>query len=209
MYKCLVESYVLRKLVIITPTIGRNNLIRTCNSINEQSFKNWEHIILFDNVSDEKINNLLTQIPYEPTIIKGIWNNYGNGQRFEAWEYTDINSIITYIDDDDDYYNNKVFQKIIDKFSSNSTLDAVFWPGLRYGKIFFNKPPQSGKTMSNQFAHKKYDKDKNPIRWPFSKNNNKNYAIDGEFINYISNNLNYDYIEGEPLVVVPKSNYGK
>ena len=196
------------KIFIVTPSIGRENLIRTCNSIHKQKYKNWNHIILFDDISDSKIKSILRKIPYKPIIKKGVWKNYGNGQRYEAWNMVDDNSIITYIDDDDYYKNNSAFDIIVNKFNSNKNLEVIFWAGIRYGKYFNNKPPAKKKTMSNQFAHYKYDKNNKPIRWLNHKKFNKHYSIDGLFINKLVKNYKYDYIN-IPLVVVEKSNFGK
>ena len=196
-----------KKIYIITPSICRDKLIKTCDSIYKQTNKNWEHIILFDNVEDSKINKFLKKCPYKPTIVKGSWNNYGNGQRYEAWDMVKNNSIITYIDDDDYYIDEKVFDKIQNKFVNNPNICVIFWQGMRYGKLFNNKPPRKGKTMSNQFAHLKLDNNNKPIRWIKWSNNNKNYTVDGLFINSLVEKYDYKYID-EPLVVVEKSSHG-
>tara|TARA_B100000768_G_C11275089_1_gene375530 strand:+ start:2135 stop:2827 length:693 start_codon:yes stop_codon:yes gene_type:complete len=196
------------KLYIITPSIGRNNLIRTCNSIHKQKNKNWTHIILFDGLTDDKINKITKKLPYKPIIKKGIWKNYGNGQRYEAWELVKNNSIITYIDDDDYYKDENVFDNIINKFKKNKNLDVVFWAGLREGKLIHNKPPRKNKTMSNQFAHYKFSIKNKPIRWLYHKKNDNNYSIDGLFIDNLVKKFKYDYID-KVLVIVEESKYGK
>ena len=117
------------------------------------------------------------------------------------------NSIITYIDDDDYYIDEHVFKKINNKFMSDSNILLIFWEGMRFGKLFNNKPPKKKKTMSNQFAHLKFDNLNNPIRWIKWHKNNQNYLIDGQFIDYLVKNYDYKYIN-EPLVVVEKSSFG-
>lgn len=199
-----------RTLYVVTPSIGRDNLVRTCISINKQKFKNWKHIILFDKTNDTKIKRLLEKIPYKPIVKKGFWNNYGNGQRYEAWEMVENDyDLMTYIDDDDFYKSDDAFSKIISKFSKNSDLEAVFYAGIREGKYYNNKPPRLNHTMSNQYAHLKYKKNKTPIRWPKINKNDQIYRYDGEFVDEIVKKCNYDYIDGKALVEVPKSNYGK
>lgn len=197
-----------KKIYIITPSLCRDKLIKTCNSIHNQNYKNWEHIILFDNVEDHKINEFLKMCPYKPTVVKGYWNNYGNGQRYDAWDMVKNNSIITYIDDDDYYIDEHVFDKINDKFVNNPNIFVIFWTGIRFGKLFNNKPPGKNKTMSNQFAHLKLDNNNNPIRWVKCPKNNNKSARDGDFINSLVNKYEYKYID-EPLVIVEKQSHGK
>jgi len=197
-----------KKIYVITPSLCRDKLIKTCNSIYKQKYKNWEHIILFDNVENFKINKFLKNCPYKPRIVKGKWNNYGNGQRYDAWNLVKKNSIITYIDDDDFYIDENVFNKINDKFSYNPNICVIFWQGMRFGNLFNNKPPQKNSTMSNQFAHLKFDNLKNPIRWEKCQKNNNKSGRDGDFINRLVQTYNYKYID-EPLVVVEKASKGE
>mgnify|MGYP003119464960 CR=1 FL=1 len=194
------------KLYIITPSICRNALVRTCKSVHSQTYKNWEHIILFDEVENDKINNFLEKIPYKPTIERKSWKNFGNGQRHDAWNLVPEDSLITYMDDDDYYKDSDCFNKIINKFQ-NSNIDVVFWAGIRYGEFFNHKPPRANHTMSNQFAHYKYDSNNNPIQWDFCPNRNQSPGRDAMFIDRIVKSFNYSHID-DPLVVVEKSNRG-
>jgi glycosyltransferase involved in cell wall biosynthesis len=193
------------KLSIITPSINRSTLRRTVESIQCQTYDDWQYIIMLDGIKGE------VALPYSRnmTIINTpkTYNNYGNSLRHLAWEYVE-GDYIMYIDDDDYYSNPNAFADIAKELELLSPLVA-FFPGTKGGKRFFSKDPGLSRTMSNQFIHKKYDHSGKAIIWPDTAIDNQDYGLDGEFIQSLIDAYDWVNLEIPPAVEVPHSNYGK
>jgi glycosyltransferase involved in cell wall biosynthesis len=186
---------------LITPTIVRPTLKMLCDTINAQLEKDWEHIILVDypeeSLSDEKKHRLTTISHPQRYIVYCEENHadYGHTCRYNAWDMVK-GEYIFYVDDDDHFHNPVSLGKlnIVQK-------DWAIFPVQREGRRFFNIPPGIAKTGTGMFIHKK-----SIGRWP----KRKDYEADGHFVCELMDNYEYETIHsGDPLIVQPRSNYGK
>jgi len=139
------------KFTIITPTLQRESLIRTCQSVDAQTFQDWEHIIMVDcpTMNDELLNPL---IHLNRTFIhcKEPHKNFGNTCRYNAWDYAN-GEYILYLDDDNFLMDDKILEDIAPLLKGSWTL----FPILRYGAHFYNDPPRLCQTDSANFIVKK------------------------------------------------------
>ena len=61
---------------IITPTIGRDTLLRTCETIDRQTCADWEHLVIFDGPEQEVEVFKKIEHPQRKIIFSG--NNFGD-----------------------------------------------------------------------------------------------------------------------------------
>lgn len=188
-----------RKFTVITPTILRPTLAETCRSIDSQGYGNWQHIIAVD-VPAGRIR------PAQRALLDGLRHpnrtilfcevahrNVGNTCRHRAFAHV-RGDYLLYLDDDDMYLG-EVFQTL-----NREIADEVWgiYPVERFGEIFFNIPPGTCRTTSNQFFYR-------PLYpWP----DNGNYEADGELIDLLRENHPYLVINSAPLARVTKQNWG-
>jgi glycosyltransferase involved in cell wall biosynthesis len=195
------------KLSIITPTLLRESLIRTCESIDAQDYDYWEHIIMID--TDEDNPELLKKIEHPRRRIYRCHEphkNFGNTCRHNAWLKC-RGDYIGYIDDDD-YFVRGAFGKIANALA-NRRPDAIVYPAHRHGERFFNVPPASCMTVTGQYFHRHYAKGR-IIRWPRVKIGDQGYLHDGTFIESIKKITEFTPIcEDHLLVVIEESSNGK
>ena len=118
---------------IIIPTFNSEKTIRdNLNSIKQQSYLNYE-IIIIDNNSIDKTLDIITEHNFTnikiikekdrgiyDAINKGIKNSRGN--------------IISVLHSDDYYFNNQVLSVIAGKFLDNSKLNIVYGDLIYVGK---------------------------------------------------------------------------
>lgn len=184
------------RFTIITPSVLRPTLERTCKSIDEQTHPNYEHIVIVDiKAIYEKASslnsaetreyfknkfNLLSKISLKNRKIifynknfEG--NDFGNECRGYGFDCRDKNTdYVLYLDDDDFYINNTF--SIIQSRLKNDRPNAFYFPCLRFGELFFNEPAIA-QTTSNQWGHKPVINGKE-IKW----HGDNSYVSDGEFL---------------------------
>lgn len=198
------------KLTIITATICRQDLIRCMDTIDSQTYGNWEHIIVVDGedkYNDDIFKNRLSSKRKLIVLSEG-FNNVGNTPRHVA-SYSATGDYIMYMDEDDCYYTNEAFEQIvkgIHQKSENGILpDWGIFKALRFGGEFFNFPPGHSMTTNNQFFHKPKIKDK----WIRYTTRNS-YCADGELIEDLKLLSEPVKIETEdPIVFIDVSHQAK
>jgi len=176
------------KFTIIVPTIGRDTLEKTLESIDALDYPNYDCITAFD-------------LGY---------NNFGNTQRYNAWDDVDDDSWILYLDDDDYYIRADLLTKLDERIQA--TDGKYVWgvfSGNRYGEKFLNMPPGHSRTMSIQIFHKKYDNNDNPIRWPDTPIGSQDYHVDAKFIQRLQMHYPYLVVDGDPFVEAPYMSKGE
>lgn len=201
------------KFNVITPTINRTMLLHTCTSIDEQNYQQVKHFIGYDGPLDDNYRELLMKyhiLNKRMVFFTGTrYNDYGNSVRKDAWDYTEEDAWIGYCDDDDKYINgtfHKVQAFLNDLSCRNIELpDFVFFPCLRYGKIFISDPPKAGAVTSIQYFHKKYGRNGKPIRFE----GGGEYTQDGKWLDEMMQKHTYAIMSCEPLVQVDLASEGK
>jgi glycosyltransferase involved in cell wall biosynthesis len=128
-------------ITIITPTYNAGKLIGKCiESVQSQSFKNFEHLILDGQSTDDTVN-LVKQFQQKYSTIKltiekdkGVFDAMNKGIKLARanWLY--------FLGADDYFYNNDVLENISAYLLKNETQ-------IVYGNVFF------------QNLHRLYDKD--------------------------------------------------
>lgn len=120
------------KISIITPTFNsEKTILRNLDSINNQSFKNIEHIFI-DNLSTDKTLEIINQNSLANKKIisekdKGISDAFNKGILNSSGD------IIAILNSDDLFYSPKTLDIVADAFK-DETIDFVF------GDIYFDDP---------------------------------------------------------------------
>lgn len=191
---------------IITPTIGRDTLLRTCESVNKQTCEEWEHLVVFD--GPETNLEIFSKIehPQRRIIFSGTkFGNYGHPLKFFAYDLAS-NDYLMYIDDDDWY--NRICLELIKK-SIDPDCPFIFFYALWRGNMLLHIPPKRKATLSCQYCHRKLDGQGNQIRFPPWLSGG-GYAQDGQWIESMAKAYSYIVIEDEiPLVFVDQVNRGQ
>jgi hypothetical protein len=206
------------KFSIITPSILRNSVVRTCQSINNQSYKNWEHILMIDipqnklSVTQGEILNSLNHDNRKIVFCKKSHNNFGNTCRYNAYRYV-TGDLIGYLDDDD-YFDEQAFELISEQLKKIDKIpDAIVYPANRFGQKFFNIPPGCCMTVTGQYMHKPEIQINSfltkEVRWVKPPDNDKGYFHDGYFIESLKEFTEFTPLEiDKNLVHIERSNHG-
>ena len=188
---------------IITPTIGRDTLLKTCETIDNQTCHDWEHLVIFDGPEQDVEVFKKIEHPQRRIIFSGHnFGDYGHSLRFFSYDLAKYDRMM-YIDDDD-YYHPECLgtvQRVMD-----SEVEFIFFPALRYGQFFMELPPRQNFTVFCQYVHRKRDRLGNPIRFPPGGHGQDSWWI-GEMVKKYP----YQVIEtqGCPLVYVDMLSWGK
>lgn len=185
-------------LSIITPTILRQTLVGACRSIDIQSFRNWEQIVMIDTDQDE------------PSMIESLkdprrqfhhcphpHHNSGNTCRHNAHSFA-TGDFIFYLDDD-----NFLEENILDelKVVLPEVEHWALFPIQRLGSRFYTDPPRSCHidTM-NVIVRREIG------RWP----DTDAYGADGDFIEDLVRKYPYkSFPEFRPIANLPIISFGK
>jgi len=128
------------KFTIITPTLQRPSLLATCDSVDVQSYPDWQHIVIVD---CETLD--LPRIAHPNRLIlqcEHPHRNGGNTCRRKALESATGDYVI-FLDDDNFLADANVLSSIKESLElAGCPLWAVF-PIIRLGGHFFSDPPQN------------------------------------------------------------------
>ncbi|MFZ2324110.1 MAG: glycosyltransferase family 2 protein [Ignavibacteriaceae bacterium] len=201
------------KISIITPTYNSEKNIDKCvQSIINQTYKNFEHIII-DNCSTDNTIQKIKQAYLFNKIMSNLRiiseKDYGISDAFNKGIYMASGDIIGILNSDDYYYSNNVFEKMISVFNDESILFAhgnILFVDKLYGSNI-RKPllcdlreamPYNHPTM---FIRKKLYQDVGQFDAGFK------YAMDFDFVCKIKSRYNNMdsisvYIQGDPVTVM-------
>ena len=139
------------KISIITPTFNSERFISSnVNSIKNQTYKNFEHVII-DNKSKDKTVEIIKNEGKNLKIIsesdKGIYDAFNKGIALAKGD------VISIINSDDYLADDKVLENVISVFNSHN-IDIV------YGNIKYVKRDNPNKVVrfwrSNPYVHKMF-----------------------------------------------------
>lgn len=120
------------KASIITVCYNSEKTIReTIDSVNNQSYKDLEHIFIDGHSSDSTLE-IIKEFSRRPSIVvsekdNGIYDAMNKGIKLSTGE------IIFILNSDDIFYDNQVIEKIIKEFNLNPKIDIL------YGGILFSE----------------------------------------------------------------------
>lgn len=115
------------KISIITPNFNYSQFIcQTIDSIINQGYDKFEHIIVDDGSTDNSVEIIESYINRFPNKIKLIkQDNAGQTNALNRALSEVTGDIISWINSDD-YYLEDVFSKIVDIFLEDNSVDAIF-----------------------------------------------------------------------------------
>ena len=126
---------------IITPTLSRQSLIRCCESVNEQTFESWEHIVAID--GGEYNEALMAKVEHPKRIIFQLLpkrGNFGNQARHAAWNYASGDYLV-YLDDDNEMLHINALAEIQMALESANYPPWGLFAIMRHGWWFLMDPP--------------------------------------------------------------------
>lgn len=133
------------KISVITPTINNNNdIIQNIESVNCQTYKNFEHIII-DGYSDKSFQKILSRFSHLKTFKrkkKGIYDALNFGVKRSS------GSILLFLGGNDYLIDKNIFFKIITLFEKNN-YDLIF------GKSIYKYQNKIVRIYSNSKFSKK------------------------------------------------------
>ena len=199
------------KITVITPTYNsQEHIEKNVKSILEQTYENFEHIII-DNLSDDGTLNIIIQL-YEQAgkaeklkIISE--KDSGISEAFNKGIKTASGDIICILNSDDYYFNDKTFERVLNAFKHNEILYV-------HGNIYFYDPVYGSNirkpllcpiTRAMPFNHPTMFFRKEVYQEYGLYDTEYNFAMDFEFICRLTRLVDdfYSkgyYEDGEPLV---------
>lgn len=201
------------KISIVTPTFNSQaTILNNVNSILNQSYLNFEQVIVDNNSSDETIN--LVKIEYSKRnsaeklrILsekdKGIADAFNKGIEAASGE------IVGILNSDDKYYNESVLEKVINCFQDENILYVhgnIYFDDPHYGSNI-RKPLLCPVTKAMPYNHPTMFFRKEVYKQHGSFDTNFKYAMDFEFICRLNKSINSFnskgyYLDGTPLVTM-------
>lgn len=148
---------------IVTPTLQRDSLRRTCESIDAQTFQSWEHIVIVDAEGIDANRNIFGSPTRKRWVMEcGVrHNNFGNTCRHNAWAET-TGSYLIYCDDDNYFAHPNVLTDIYTELGLlDNDYDWALFPIHRHGFVFLMDPPGMCMTdTANMVIKREF------ARWP-------------------------------------------
>jgi hypothetical protein len=193
---------------IITPTVLRDSLVRTCASVDGQNC-GWQHLVMVDKpeaLITGRETALLRRIAHAQREIRfcdPAHADCGNTCRSNAWEFA-RGTYVLYVDDDD-FLLPEALTVLASELQKHQPLPVwgVF-PIERFGQRFLILPPGHSRTCSTQFFHQRAAGG-SELRFPIA-----GYCADGVFVDSLLARFPYVCIDpGRPLAVVDQRNLGQ
>lgn len=134
------------RFAIITPTMQRESLIQTCESVDRQTYQDRIHVVVADCSEDNFNFDLATKLGHQRRVIALCGEAHvdgGNTCRREQWDKFAADWWI-YLDDDNYLSDENILADIATALDGVS--DDIKWaifPITRLGGPFFNDPPRS------------------------------------------------------------------
>lgn len=155
---------------LITPTLQRASLVRCCQSLDQQSFQSWEHLIFVDaeRVNDE-VDALGNDFQRHILCNNVRYGDFGNTPRRRAWRHA-TGTYVIYLDDDNYFSSPESLTNIASQLAQASLPPWAIFPILRFGSIFCDPSPGVCHTDSANMV----------IRWEYAEwPDRRDYTADG------------------------------
>jgi hypothetical protein len=185
------------KVSILTPTIFRSTLWRNIESVDSQTFKDFEHLVFFDTGS-----RFIFDEPHRKSFCAAEpFNDFGNTPRHLLYQQA-AGDYLVYLDDDVYFSDPDALRRLVVAFEKCKTPWAYF-PMNRMGSVFCNEPPGRYYTDMNQVITKRVMPDGIPAQFQVSKE----YEQDGIFIDWLTQ-WEYSRLDIDPPVIYEAQNRG-
>lgn len=187
---------------IITPTLQRESLLATCESVNRQSFKGWEHIVMVD--SENYDEALIASIQHPQRIIEKCGMRHstlGNTCRHNAWKLA-TGDYAMYLDDDNILADDTVLEAIRLRLLIKGVPQVAFFPIWRLGGIFMpeGRPRSCHVDTANLVVAREIG------QWP----DIPEYTSDGIFVEALLEKFPYaSFPDFKPIVIMHKISEAK
>jgi len=136
------------KFSIITPTLQRESLIRCSESLDSQSYQDWEHIVVIDALDINRDITRRLRVEQRWIVCFGRrFANFGNTPRHLAWKLT-TGDYCLYLDDDNYLTDEWCLENIAEALNAAGSPPFVTFPILRFGVPFHIHPPGVCQTDS-------------------------------------------------------------
>lgn len=171
---------------IITPTLQRQSLRDTCESLDNQTCQDFEHFVMVDGPVTQL--ELLEDIMSPNRIVNVLGVSCGDGgntPRNLAWLQAKGKWVI-YLDDDNLLADDEVLADIADALEDRTEKWAIF-PITRLGGRFFSDPPRNCHTDTLNLVFRR-----DVAEWPVTDA----YGTDGIMIDRLTS-------AGEPCAAFP------
>ena len=125
---------------IITTVLNNEKYLREClDSIHQQEYSNFEHIVI-DGASVDDTLNIIKN--YEDKIDywcsqkdKGIYDAFNLGMKLSSGE------IICFVNSDDKFYSNKTLNYVCKEFKNKKNIDFIFGPVKKHWAVLYGYKP--------------------------------------------------------------------
>ena len=200
------------RYTIITPTLCRESLLKTCESIDQQTDGDWEHLISVDVplIVNKTARDLVDRIPKDQRRhihrCGMAHRNFGNACRAAMWEKA--SGDYCYFLDDDNYLADR---DVLSRLRAVTGEWAIV-PILRHGVVFYNDPPEFSKLdTANMLIRAQH------ARWPnipagdLVTGMNPAYPADWKLAErLLQQKIPYQaFPEMRPVAVMEKANWGR
>lgn len=188
---------------IITVTLNRPSLIKACNSVDKQTYKNWHHYVIGDGIlPNELINSKRSVFGFSRPYGKeepGMNMPDGTPNPIQRWalKHLQLNDFFCFLDDDN-IYDDHFIEKMVKKLKSEKSKGCVLCKVLdkRHLQDIQGKPEAGNCDNSGAMFRKKVA---DTIIFPFASMN-KNVTQDVEFIQLVAKKFGWCNLP-EKLVV--------
>lgn len=187
---------------LITPTLQRESLIRCCESVNNQSFTQWEQIVFIDAVKMD--SDLMDKIRHPQRTVMCMGKRYadfGNTPRNLAWKFA-TGEWLWHCDDDNFAADDNVLKDVAEILEPLSPeIGWTAFPIMRHGQRFIGDPPRSchADTM-NILARREIG------QWP----SGPEYTMDGIWIDALREKYPYQAFPNfRPIGIMEHSGRGE
>ena len=186
---------------VITPSLQRESLVRCCESVNSQTFGEWQHVIQIDSPDlNVELVNKIDHPSREIYCCGKRHGHFGNRCRHIAWEVV-VGDYIIFLDDDNVLAHPSALQEVHDLLKWKKFPDFAIFPIIRHGSYFFNDPPGLCQTDTLNICVKREFG-----RWPDIEAR----EADGHFVEKLKSEHEYvAFANANPIGIMEYSSNGE
>lgn len=133
------------RFTVVTPTILRPSLVKTCQSLDSQTLDSWQHIVMIDRPMNDELIFSLAHPKRHFHLCNIAHNNGGNTCRHNALQYA-TGDYVYYLDDDNLLADDLVLEDVSEALRAANNPPFAIFPITRLGGRFFSDPPRSCHT---------------------------------------------------------------